>query len=308
MSEPQSAIDDLLSLADFVRWGASRFQAAGLEYAHGTDNPADEAFYLVQAALDLTPGFPDYFWRCRLTRDEKLKIASLFDRRINERIPAAYLVHRAWFMGLPFYVDERVLVPRSPIAELLKRRCEPWVDPAQVRQVLDLCTGSGCIAVAAARVFPGARVDASDISADALAVAERNIRDHGLQDRVSVMQSDLFDSIPEARYQLIISNPPYVDGQDMQSLAPEFTHEPRLGLAAGADGLKIVTRILARASDYLDDDGTLVVEVGNSGDALLAAFPDVPFTWVDFEHGGDGVFVLSAAELRANSDALARAS
>ncbi len=308
MDQEQSAVDDLATLADFVRWGTSRFRAAELVYGHGTDNAADEAFFLVQAALELEAGFPDYFWQCRLTREEKQAITQLFERRIKERLPAAYLTHRAWFMGLSFYVDERVLVPRSPIAELLKRRCEPWVNPAEIRQVLDLCTGSGCIAVAAATVFPGARVDASDLSAAALEVAEHNIKAHGLQGRVRTVRSDLFEDIPDARYQLILSNPPYVDQQDMQALAPEFQREPQLGLAAGPDGLTLVRRILAAAGRYLDDDGVLVVEVGNSGEALLAAYPDVPFTWVEFEHGGDGVFVLTARELRASQGALERAS
>lgn len=308
MTETHLEINDLFSLADFVRWGASRFEAAGLVYGHGTDNAADEARYLVQASLNLPAEVPEYFWNCRLTRPEKQRLAALFERRIVERLPAAYLVGRAWFMGLPFFVDDRVLVPRSPIAELLSRRCEPWVRPAEVRQILDLCTGSGCIAVAAAHVFPGARVDASDLSADALAVAERNVREHGMQSRVRLIQSDLFADIPQARYQLIIANPPYVDAEAMAALSPEFAHEPRLGLAAGNDGLSIVRSILAQAIDYLDDDGTLVVEVGDSAAALVAAYPDVPFTWVDFEHGGDGVFVLSAAELRTCRAALAQAS
>ncbi len=308
MKKSAAAYDELETLADFVRWGASRFMAAGLVFGHGTDNAADEAAFLVQAALELQPGMPEHFWQCRLTRAEKEAIAVLFERRIDERKPAAYLTGRAWFMGLAFHVDERVLVPRSPLAELLGRRCEPWVDPAGVRQVLDLCTGSGCIAVAAARIFPGARVDASDVSAEALTVAQRNVDAHRLNGRIRLLRSDVFDEIPEARYQLIISNPPYVDQQDMQALAPEFRHEPQLGLEAGVDGLAIVHRILAHAPEYLDDDGVLIVEVGNSAEALVEAYPDVPFTWVEFEHGGDGVFVLSAAELRASKGALERAS
>ncbi|NNF51687.1 MAG: 50S ribosomal protein L3 N(5)-glutamine methyltransferase [Gammaproteobacteria bacterium] len=308
MNDSNSDIDDLYTVADFVRWGTSRFEAAGLSYGHGTDNAADEACYLVQTALNLPVQMPDYFWRCRLTRSEKQILCDLFERRINERLPVAYLTGRAWFMGLPFYVDERVLVPRSPIAELLAQRCAPWVRPEEVRQVLDLCTGSGCIAVAAAHAFPGARVDASDLSGAALEVARRNVHEHGLEDRVRLFESDLFANIPDARYQLIISNPPYVDAGAMSALAPEFTHEPAMGLAAGGDGLDIVRKILAEAADYLDTDGALVVEVGDSAGALISAFPDVPFTWVDFEHGGEGVFVLSAAELRASREVLAQAS
>ena len=247
--------DELFTVADFVRWGTSRFEAAALTYGHGTDNAADEACYLVQAALNLPVQMPDYFWRCRLTQAEKQKLAGLFERRITERLPAAYLTGRAWFMGLPFYVDERVLVPRSPIAELLTHRCAPWVKPEEVRQVLDMCTGSACIAIAAAHAFPGARVDACDLSRAALEVAERNVRDYGLEERVRLYQSDVFADVPEARYQLIISNPPYVDAEAMATLAPEFGHEPRMGLAAGGDGLAVVRRILAKAEDYLDDDG-----------------------------------------------------
>lgn len=307
MSQPDAEAEDLLTLADFVRWGASRFEAAGLIYGHGTDNAADEASYLVQAALDLPVDMPGYFWTCRLTQAEKRKLVTLFERRISERVPAAYLTGKAWFMGLPFYVDSRVLVPRSPIAELLQHRCAPWINPAEVRQILDLCCGSGCIAVAAASVFPGARVDASDISAEALEVAARNVGFHHMEDRIRLLKSDLFSAIPEARYQLIISNPPYVDAAAMAALEPEFRHEPGLGLAAGDDGLMLVREILARAPDYLDDDGILVVEVGDSANALLGAYPDVPFTWVEFENGGDGVFVLSAEELRACRETLAKA-
>lgn len=303
-----SDLSDLKTLADFVRWGASRFSEAGLVYGHGTDNAADEAFFIVRSALQLAPDAPDYFWNCRLTGQEKDKLAALFRRRIDERISAAYLLGEAWFMGLPFYVDENVLVPRSPIAELLDQRCEPWVDPAHVRQVLDLCTGSGCIAVGAAQSFPGARVDASDISEGALRVAQKNLKRHGLEEQIRLLHSDLFESIPEARYQLILSNPPYVDARSMQSLPPEFRHEPGIGLAAGDDGLEFARRILVEAPRYLDDDGVLVVEVGESADMLMQAYPDVPFTWLDFEHGGKGVFVLTAQELRASHAALARAS
>lgn len=308
MTEAQHAVEELRTLADFVRWGASSFEAAGLVYGHGTGNAADEAFYLVSAALRLPHEFPDYFWTCRLTRSERERIAELFERRVNERKPAAYLTGRAWFMGMPFAVDERVLVPRSPMAELLKRRCAPWVDPAHVRQILDIGTGSGCIAIAAATVFPGARVDASDISAGALEVAASNVQAHGLDERVRLIESDCFAGIPQARYQLILSNPPYVDRDDMEALAPEFIHEPAIGLAAGDDGLDVVRRILAGAAAYLDDDGVLIVEVGNSAEALMTALPEVPFTWVEFEHGGEGVFILTADELAESAVALARFS
>ena len=223
----------------------------------------------------------------------------LLKRRVAVRKPAAYLTQRAWFMGLPFYVDERALVPRSPLAELIERHFAPWLpDSRTVGGILDLGTGSGCIGLACAYAFPDARVDLADISAEALEVALRNVTEHGLEDQVEVIQSDLFSALKGRRYDLIISNPPYVGLEELDSLPAEYQHEPRLGLAAGTEGLDVVMEILHQAADYLSRDGLLIVEVGNAQYALCAALPDVPFTWLEFEHGGQGVFLLNAAQLR----------
>ena len=225
------------------------------------------------------------------------QVAELLRRRVNERTPLAYLLNLAYFCGLPFYVDERVLVPRSPIAELIEDRFLPRQKDEPLR-ILDLCTGSGCIAIACAKEFPDAFVDATDISLDALSVAAVNVEHHELQHRVSLLESDVFSKLPGQRYDLIVSNPPYVDAEDMADLPEEFLREPELGLASGPDGLDVTKRILAEAADYLTDDGVLVIEVGNSQWALQQSFPEVPFAWVEFEFGGKGVFVLTAAQCR----------
>lgn len=239
----------------------------------------------------------DEWLDARLTTSERARVVANIQRRIEERIPAAYITGQAWFAGLPYAVDERVLVPRSPIAELIEKRFAPWLTEEPL-QILDLCTGSGCIGIACAYAFPDAEVQLSDISFDALAVAEENIHQHGMADRVFAMQSDLFENLLGQRFDLIVSNPPYVDAEDMASLPDEFHAEPELGLASGDDGLDFTRRLLREAQDYLTDEGLLVVEVGNSWPALEAAYPDLPFVWVEFERGGHGVFVLTAQDLR----------
>ncbi len=289
---------ELRSIRDLVRWGASRFTEAGLVYGHGTDNAFDEALVLVGHALHLPVGFPQAYLDARVTAEEREAVVALLRERIDTRKPAAYLTGEAWFAGLPFHVDERVLVPRSPLAEWIERGFAPWLEPDHVERVLDLCTGSACIAIACAVHFDNADVDAVDISPEALEVARRNVERHGLEDWVTLVESDLFDSLEPARYQLIISNPPYVSDEEMATLPEEYHHEPALGLRADKAGLAVVVRLLAQAADWLADDGILVVEVGNSQDMLVECFPDVPFVWLDFERGGHGVFLLDAAQVR----------
>jgi ribosomal protein L3 glutamine methyltransferase len=290
-------VAELKSLRDCVRWGASRFGAAGLWFGHGTDNALDEALLLVLHAVHLDHDLPSDFLDSRITAAERTEIVGLLRRRIDERIPAAYLTHRARFAGKWYYVDEHVLVPRSPLAELIERRFTPWADAESIGRVLDLCTGSGCIAVACAHAFPDARVDATEVSAAAAAVAVRNVRDHGVGDRVEVLIGDLYGPIGGTRYDLILSNPPYVSEAEMEELPAEYRREPALGLAAGPDGLDLVRRILADARRHLNPGGILVVEVGDSADRLAAVYPDVPFLWLEFERGGGGVFLLTAAQL-----------
>ena len=302
MVDYKAAIEELETMNDFVRWGASQFNQAGIYFGHGTDNAVDESLALVLHAVGLQHGIPSELFSSRLTTQEKQVVVDLFELLIEERLPAAYLTHEAWFGGMKFYVDERVLVPRSPIAELIASGFEPWVDSSQVMRVMDLCTGSGCIAIACAHAFPDAEVDAVDISKDALAVAEINVQRYHLEEQVSLIQSDVFNEIEPQAYDLIVSNPPYVDALDMSQLPTEFEHEPALGLEAGDDGLEIVRRILKEATQYLTPEGVLVVEVGNSQQALMEAFPTVPFTWIEFERGGEGVFVIDSEMLQRFSD------
>jgi len=271
-------------------------QAADIYFGHGTDNAYSEAQLLLGHVTQLNFSQLDQFQSARLQDSEWQHFTKLVQQRIDERKPAAYLIGQAWFAGLPFVVDERVLVPRSPIAELIEQRFSPWLTDEPTR-ILDLCTGSGCIAIACAYAFEEAEVDALDLSLDALAVAEQNIAMHDLEHRVIPIQSNLYDAIPKQRYDLIVTNPPYVDAEDMADLPDEFHHEPELGLAAGDDGLDLVRTILREAPDHLTENGWLVCEVGNSMVALAQEFPEVPFEWVRFEHGGDGVFVLSYQDL-----------
>jgi ribosomal protein L3 glutamine methyltransferase len=294
------------TVRELIEWGADRLDAAGLVYGHGTDNAYDEAAMLVLSALRLDMNLPSADLDARVDAAGIRQARELLDMRIATRKPAAYLIHEAWFAGMPFYVDERVLVPRSPIAELIESRFTPWIRTERVTRILDLCTGSGCIACACAREFPGAHVDASDVSAEALSVARRNVVRHGLEQQVTLIESDLFAAVPEDSYDIIVSNPPYVPGDEVGQLPVEYRHEPSIGLAAGGDGLDIVIRILNNAHRYLSETGILVVEVGHAWQALEDLFSDVPFTWLEFEFGGEGVFLLEREQLDSCRDSLAR--
>lgn len=294
--------DELYTLRDFVRWGASRFTEAGLWFGHGTDNAWDEAVVLVCAALYLPLDSGARALDARVTRNEKLRVLEYLERRVTERVPAPYITGEAWFAGLRFQVDERVLVPRSPFAELVEREFRPWLTAAPER-ILDLCTGSGCIGIACALAFPDAEVDLVDISLAALEVADGNIAAHRVERRVRTLESDLFEELDQA-YDLIVCNPPYVDADDYADLPDEYRCEPELALAAGVDGLDVVRRVLRDAPDWLEDEGLLFVEVGNSAAALEERFPDIGFTWVELERGGDGIFVFSREELLAIQELL----
>jgi ribosomal protein L3 glutamine methyltransferase len=297
-------VGELRTLQDMIRWTVSRFNAAGLFYGHGTDNSWDEAVQLILPSIYLPIDVPAHVLDSRLTSSERHRIVEKVIRRINERMPTSYLTNKAWFCGLEFFVDERVLVPRSPIGELIENQFQPWLTVEPTR-VMDLCTGSGCIAIACAYAFPNAEVDAVDISTDALAVAEQNIQDHGLEQQVFPIRSDLLRDIPKDHYDLIVTNPPYVDEEDMGTLPEEFKHEPELGLAAGSDGLKLVRRILANAPNYLTDQGILICEVGNSMVHMMEQYPQIPFTWIEFENGGHGVFMLTKQQLLEHADEFA---
>jgi len=297
----------ITTVGDAIQWGADHFEDAGLYFGHGTDNPWDEAVSLVLHALSLPWNSDSDVLNQVLTEKEKTSIAHLYERRINEQIPAAYLIGEAWFAGLKFVVDSRVLVPRSPIAELIENAFLPWL-PKAPSNILDLCTGSGCIGIACAHTFPEAKITLIDISADALAVAEQNITLHQLSDRVKTAESDLFAGLGTGLkkssgsgsnlYDLIVTNPPYVDFDDLASMPKEYHHEPEIGLASGNDGLDFTRRLLREAINHLSETGILIVEVGNSWHALEQAFPNVPFLWLEFERGGHGVFMLTVDQLR----------
>ncbi len=291
--------EQLHTILDMVRFATSRFGAGDLVFGHGTDNAVDEATALVLHALHLPPDIPESLIHARLTGGERRHVLALIERRVQERLPLAYLTQRAWFAGLEFFVDERVLVPRSPLAEPLEQGLAPWIErPDRVRSVLDLCTGSGCIGIASAFVFGEATVDLADVSTDALDVAAINIERFALEERVSTVQSDVFAGLQGRRYDLILCNPPYVPQEEFDRLPAEYSHEPGNGLLAGEDGLAIVREILEQAHQHLTDDGLLVVEVGDTASVVSATWPQLPFIWLDFERGGSGVFALHAMDTK----------
>lgn len=291
------AENELYTILDVIRWAASRFEEAGLFYGHGTDNAWDEASALVLALLHLPPDSPSELYACRLTSQEKKDLFKALQKRIIDHVPVAYLSHTAWFADMSFYVDQRVLIPRSPLAELIKHRFSPWCDDMSIERIADVCTGSGCIACALAVNFPEAQVDALDISPDALVVAARNCTDHGLDAQLEIIESDLLGAVLDRKYDLIISNPPYVNEVDMAALPAEYRHEPKLGLAGGTDGLDLIEPLLQQAKACLNPSGIIVVEVGFSQEALETRYPEVPFMWLEFAHGGQGVFLLTKAQL-----------
>ena len=295
MSKGRSA--EPRTVRDFILWAERRFDQAGLYFGHGTDNARDEAVWAVIATLHIPFGRLDAEAGRLLNASEQQAVRELVAARVGTRKPLAYLLHEAWFAGLKFYVDERVIVPRSLIGDFIPDRFQPWIDPARVHRILDLCTGSGCIAIAAARAFPQAQVDAVDISPAALAVAAINVERHGLGARVRLVQSDLYQGLGGRRYDLILTNPPYVDAADMAALPDEYRHEPTVALASGAHGLDAIVRILAQATAHLNPGGTLIAEVGNSHATLAARFPEVPFVWLASASGDESVFLLSAEEL-----------
>ncbi len=298
MKTTSDILTSLSSIRDYIRWAASQFTEAQICFGHGTSCALDEAAALVLHTIHQPYNLSEFYLQAVLAPTERSAIIDLVHRRITERIPAAYLTHEAIFAGLSFYVDERVLVPRSPIAELIEQRFAPWIEEDNVVRILDLCTGSGCIAIACAYAFHHALVDAVDLSQDALAVAEMNVEKHHIDNSVTLYQSDLFQQLPEARYDIIVSNPPYVSTLEWTYLPKEFHAEPAMGFKGGDSGLDIVLRILVNAIDFLAEQGILIVEVGSSAETLQSIFPDVPFYWLDFERGGDGVFLLTAEQVQ----------
>jgi len=298
VSKLTSVTNQLHTVADYCRYGATLFNQAELFYGHGSDNAFNDAYILVMYALSLPNDVDDSIMTCRLVDSEKQNILALFNRRIEEQIPVAYITNVAYFAQLPFYVDERVLVPRSPIGELIENQFFPYIAANKApKRILDLCTGSGCIAIACASYFSDADVDAIDLSVDALNVAQMNIENHGLSEQVIPIQSDVFSGVEGQRYDLIVSNPPYVDQQDIDNLPQEYHHEPEMGLGCGEDGLDIVRIILAQSAQHLNEGGLLFCEVGNSEVHVKTLYKNVPFTWLNFERGGHGVFMLTKAQL-----------
>lgn len=290
-------LDQLETIREIIRWATSEFQRQSLFFGQGATQAFDEAVSLIFPLLKLPYEIAEGYLDTRITQREQEELVKALQQRIIQRKPVAYITHEAWFAGLCFYVDERVLIPRSPIAELIAQGFQPWLAQTEPARILDLCTGSGCIAIACARQFPDAQVDAVDIADSALAVAAINVTRHQVEEQVTLVQSDLWAQV-QGPYDLIVSNPPYVNTAELAQLPPEYHHEPVLGLAAGPDGLMVIRTILRDALDFLTDEGILVLEVGASAEALLAAYPTVDFIWVALENGGDGVFVLTRDQLK----------
>lgn len=294
------ASTQLHTVRDCLRFAVSRFNQANLFFGHGSDNAYDEAVYLILHTLHLPLDQLEPFLDARLAASEVQDVLNMLRRRVNERLPAAYLTHEAWLGEHHFYVDGRVIVPRAFIAELLRDQLAPWInEPEAVSSVLDLCTGSGCLAILAALAFPQARIDAADLSPDALAVARVNVSSYELDDQIELILSDLFSGLRERRYDLILSNPPYVNAASVAALPEEYRHEPALALGSGEDGLDATRIILAQAREHLNPDGILIVEIGHNRDALEAAYPHLPFTWLDTSAGDQHVFLLRREELPA---------
>ena len=289
----------MATVRDLIEQGVRRLKRARVFFGHGTDNAWDDAVALVWHALGLSYDVTDEVYQRRVSQKDQARVEALIERRITERIPAVYLTGETWFAGLPFKVDPRVLIPRSPIAELIEQRFEPWIDSSTVKNIVDIGTGSGCIAIACAKAFPKAHVDAADISNDALAVAKINVSRHRVTRRVRLVRSDHFRALSGKTYDIIVSNPPYVGAREMKSLPPEYRHEPAMALAAGREGLDSVQAILTEAPRHLRPRGILVVEVGNTEVAVRKAFRSLPFTWLEFERGGGGVFLLTAEQFAA---------
>lgn len=291
-------ITTLTTIKDYIRWGASQLSENKVFLGHGLATPLHESASIVLYVLHLPYNLDDCYLDAVLTIDERKNVVALLTRRIIDRKPVAYLTHEAIFAGLSFYVDERVLVPRSPIAELIEQRFLPWIDEDQVFNLLDLCTGSACIAIACAYAFPDAQVDAVELSNDALEVAKKNVDKHDLVEQVNLVKSDLFNELPNKQYDLIVSNPPYVAIQEWKELPDEYHQEPEMGFTGGINGLDLVLQILIEANDYLTKQGILIIEVGSSAETLQKLFPEIAFYWLDFERGGDGVFLLTAEQVQ----------
>ncbi len=299
MHDVHAVAQTLLTVRDLVRYGVSRFTEAKLFFGHGSDNAWDEAVYLVLHALHLPPDELEPFLDARLLTQERERAIELIHRRCDSRLPAPYLTQESWLQGYRFFVDQRVIVPRSPIAELIEQQFQPWIsEPERIESVLDMCTGSGCLAIITAHVFENALVDAVDLSADALAVAAINVKDHGLEDRVTLIQSNLFESIPAGRrYDLIICNPPYVNSQSMSQLPAEYQHEPHQALAGGSDGMDLVRKILRQAPDYMTDQGCLVLEIGHEIEHFEEAFPEMVPIWLDAGESNEQILLLHRDQL-----------